>query len=118
MASGSEELINRVEKAWKSDATFFGYYSLALEDSKDVSDTVQLAIVLRGVRKDLILLEKWLPYSRWKSPQSQWFIEARNRNRLGLSLTNLSEPKPFGAPKQLRRRNGLVKLLKSPPIYH
>jgi hypothetical protein len=57
MASGSEETVTRVEKALKSDATYFGYYSLTLEKSKYVSDTAQLAIVLRGVGKDLMLLE-------------------------------------------------------------
>jgi hypothetical protein len=51
MASGSDELVTRVQKALKSDATYFGYYSLELEESKDVSDTAQLAIVLRGVIK-------------------------------------------------------------------
>jgi hypothetical protein len=52
MASRSDDFVTRVEKALKSEATNFGYYSLALDESKDVSGTAQLTIVVSGVDKD------------------------------------------------------------------
>jgi len=52
MASRSDDFFTRVEKVLKPEATNFGYYSLALDDSKDVSGTAQLAIVVCGVDED------------------------------------------------------------------
>jgi hypothetical protein len=52
MVSCSNDFVTRVEKALKSEATNFGYYSLTLAESKDVSGTAHLAIVVRGVDKD------------------------------------------------------------------
>jgi hypothetical protein len=52
MASSSDEFATRVEKPLKAEAIYFGYYPLALDESKDVSGTTQLAIFVRRVDKD------------------------------------------------------------------
>jgi hypothetical protein len=52
MASCSDDFVTRVEKALKSEATNFGYYSLTFDKSKDVSGTAHLTIVVCGDDKD------------------------------------------------------------------
>jgi hypothetical protein len=44
-------LATTVENTLKSEASNFGYYSLALDESTDVSNTALLAICIRGVFK-------------------------------------------------------------------
>lgn len=53
-----EELASNVERTLKYRATNFQFYSLALDESGDASDTAQLAIFLRGVDKDFIITEE------------------------------------------------------------
>jgi sorbitol-specific phosphotransferase system component IIA len=52
MASRRDDFVTRVGKALKSEATDLGHYSLALNESKDISGTAQLSNVVRGVDKD------------------------------------------------------------------
>jgi hypothetical protein len=61
MARRFDEFATSVEKTLKSKVSNFQYYSLALDESTDGSDTAQLAIFVVVLIKILMLLKKWLP---------------------------------------------------------
>jgi hypothetical protein len=111
-----DELATSVEKTLKCRATNFEFYSLALDDSCDASNTAQLAIFLRGVDKDFNITEELAALVPLKGTIKANDLKggvAETLNRLGLKYTNLSGVTTDGAPAFAGKREGLVKLLQA-----
>ena len=111
-----EELASNVERTLKYRATNFQFYSLALDESGDASDTAQLAIFLRGVDKDFIITEELAALVPLKGTTKTIDLMegvTETLNRFGLKYTNLSGVTTDGAPAFAGKREGLVKLLQA-----
>jgi hypothetical protein len=53
-----EELLEDIENTLKGRAYKFVFYSVALDDSTDITDAAQLAIVIRGIDDDVKITEE------------------------------------------------------------
>ncbi len=123
-----ETLSQDIEQSVKSRASNFVYFSIALDESTDNSDTAQLAIMVRGVDEDFNVTEDLLTLGNLHSTTTgrdvfdELFCHLQDFN---LPLERLSGVCTDGAPAMAGTQNGLVGLLlKSrvwdmpPYIYH
>jgi hypothetical protein len=90
------------------------YYSLALDESADAGDTVQLGNFIREVDEDLNVAEKMVPLIPIKGTTK--FSESfkgliGSFNQLGVNLADLSDVITDGAPAVVGRLEKLVKLM-------
>lgn len=61
MPCSTDVPVANTQNALQSEALNFNYYSLAIDETTDISDTAQLAIFFYGESiKILISLKKWL----------------------------------------------------------
>jgi hypothetical protein len=61
MSCSTDVPVANTQNALQSEASNFNYYSLAIDESTNISDTAQLAIFFYGESiKILISLKKWL----------------------------------------------------------
>jgi hypothetical protein len=57
-----EELAEDIENTLKNRASKFVFYLIAFDESADITDTAQLAIVIRGIDDDFSITKKWPLY--------------------------------------------------------
>jgi hypothetical protein len=111
-----DELATSVGETLKCRATNFEFYSLALNESCDASDTAQLAILLRGADKDFNITEELaalVPLKGTTKANDLMGGVTETLNPLGLKYTNLSGVTTDGTPAFAGKREGLVKLLQA-----
>ncbi|ENN82943.1 hypothetical protein YQE_00692, partial [Dendroctonus ponderosae] len=89
-------------------------FSIALDESTDFSDTVQLAIFIRGVDKEFTVTEELLALQPLKGTTTgeDIFIEVQKVfTSFGLPWSKLIEVCTDGAPSMVRLRKGLIGIL-------
>ena len=60
-------MASHLEDALAENINKFSYFSLALDESTDISDTAQLAVFIRGVTDDFEVKEEFLDLASMKS---------------------------------------------------
>ena len=96
------------------------FYSLALDESTDVSDTAQLAIFVRGVTENFEVIEELLDLCPMKDTTTE--LDISNEVKRVLTKFNLADDKlsgltTDGAPAMTGKHKGFVSLmLKSMPF--
>ena len=123
-----ETLNGDIERSVKSQASDFVYFSIALDESTDNSDTAQLAIMVRGVDQHFNVTEDLLTLGSLHGTTTgrDVFNElTKHLEEFNLPLEKLSGICTDGAPAMAGTQNGLIGLLlKSqvwglpPYIYH
>lgn len=88
----------------------FEYYTLALDERTDVSDTAQVAIFLAGVHEDFNITEEMVAFVPLKGTTEAIVLlqDFANSMRLGFNVTNLLRVLITGAPAVVERREKLV----------
>jgi len=88
----------------------FEYWTLALDERTDVSDTAQLAIFLTGVYEDFNITEEMVAFVPLKgTTEASVLLQGfATSMRLGLNVTNLLRVLITGSPAVVDRREKLV----------
>jgi galactitol-specific phosphotransferase system IIB component len=110
-----EELTLNVEETLKTKLLACKFYSLALDESTDLTDAAHLAIFIRGTHNELKVFEEMLVLCTLKgTTKGTDILEATKTTlaRYRLSLKNLAELATDGAPAMVGTKAGLVALLK------
>ena len=105
---------NHLEDALAENIRKFSNYSLALDESTDISDTAQLAVFIRGVTNDFEIKEEFLDLASMKSTTtgedlSQEVLKMTERFRL--DPKKQSGLTTDGAPAMVGKRKGFCKKL-------
>uniref|UniRef100_A0A6P7HAL3 General transcription factor II-I repeat domain-containing protein 2A-like n=1 Tax=Diabrotica virgifera virgifera TaxID=50390 RepID=A0A6P7HAL3_DIAVI len=111
-----DDIGKHVEDKLKNRASEFIYYSLALDESTDMTDTAQVAIFIRGVDANFNKTEELAALFPLKdTTKSRDLLEAvqTTLNRFSLQLNNLSGLTTDGAPAMVGTHKGLVKLIEN-----
>lgn len=119
IATRIEELGNSVEKSLKSNCTNFKFYSLAMDESTDASDTAQLAIFIRGIDEHYNITEEMVSLVSLKdTTKSVDLFDAlkTTMKRFSLSMKNLSAIITDGAPAMVGKNGGLVKMVNNEAV--
>ncbi|KAG0711181.1 General transcription factor II-I repeat domain-containing protein 2 [Chionoecetes opilio] len=90
------------------------YFSLALDESTDVKDTVQLAIFFRGVTDNLDVVEEFLqlvPLKGTTTGADVLCAVLKCVDEMGLDLAKLSAVTTDGAPAMVNSTKGFASLL-------
>lgn len=109
-----ETLSDDIERSVKSVATNFVYFSIALDESTDNSDTAQLAIMVRGVDEQFNVTEDLLNLCSLHDTTTGKDIYENLIKQLtdfNLPLEKLSGVCTDGAPAMAGRQNGLIGLV-------
>ncbi|XP_023027985.2 general transcription factor II-I repeat domain-containing protein 2-like [Leptinotarsa decemlineata] len=88
-----EELANDIERSLKERVSQFVYYSIALDESTDITDTAQLAVFIRGIDVNFVVTEEMAALFPMKgSTRGCDVLESFNSviDRYGLKLSNLA----------------------------
>jgi hypothetical protein len=110
-----EELGTDIEITLKERISKFIFYSLAVDESTDVSDTVQLAIFIRGIDSNFNITEELAAlFSMKGTTKSCDIVNALNLtlNRFDIKLNKLFRVITNGAPSMVGKNEGLVALIK------
>ncbi|XP_045501701.1 general transcription factor II-I repeat domain-containing protein 2-like [Colias croceus] len=111
----AEELANDIERSLKKRVSQFVYYSIALDESTDITDTAQLAVFIRGIDVNFVVTEEMAALFPMKgSTRGCDVLESFNSviDRYGLKLSNLAGICTDGAPSMVGKNEGLVALIK------
>ncbi|XP_023227897.1 general transcription factor II-I repeat domain-containing protein 2A-like [Centruroides sculpturatus] len=114
-----DDLGKYIESNLKSKACGFIFYSLAMDESTDATDTAQLAVFIRGINDEYSVTEEMLSLVSLKdTTKSRDLYEAVKRTlmRFSLSLSNISGIITDGAPAMIGKKEGLVKLIENDAI--
>ncbi|KAI6658709.1 General transcription factor II-I repeat domain-containing protein 2-like [Oopsacas minuta] len=109
-----EEISSNIKGYLKEQASHFQYYSLAMDESTDVSDTAQLAIFVRGVRQNFDVTEEFASLVPMKDTTTGAdLLEALHRvlRDYNLSLANLTGLTTDGAPAMVGDKRAVVSLI-------
>lgn len=109
-----ETLSDDIERTVKSVATNFVYFSIALDESTDNSDTAQLAIMVRGVDEQFNITEDFLNLASLHGTTTGRDVYENLLKQLAnfnLPLEKLSGVATDGAPAMAGTQNGLIGLL-------
>ncbi|CAH1987888.1 unnamed protein product, partial [Acanthoscelides obtectus] len=93
----------------------FVQYSIALDESKDISDTAQLAVFVRGVETDFTITEELLdviPLKDTTTGEDMFGAVEDTMNDMGLPLKNLRGVATDGAPATLSEAQGFTGRMK------
>lgn len=110
-----EELAGDIEKTLIERSSHFVYYSVALDESTDLTDTAQLAVFIRGIDRNFSVTEEMAALVPMKgSTRGCDLYEAFNTvlNRYNLKLTNLAGISTDGAPAMVGKNEGLIALIR------
>ena len=108
-----EELALNVEETLKTKLLAYKFYSLALDESTDLTDTAQLAVFIRGFDDELEVFEEMLALRPLKgTTKGTDILEATKTTlaRYHLSLKNLAGLATDGAPAMVGTKAGLIAL--------
>lgn len=110
-----EDLAGDIERVFLERASQFVYYSVALDESTDITDTAQLAVFIRGVDRNFVVTEEMAALVPMKgstkgSDLYESFIAVVNKYKLNMS--NLAGIATDGAPAMVGKNEGLVALVK------
>jgi hypothetical protein len=109
------ELALNVEETLKTKLLACKFYSLALDESTDLTETAQLAIFIHGIDNKLKVFEEMLALCTLKGTTKETDILEVTKTiltRYHLSLKNLAGLGTDGAPAMGGTKAGLVALLK------
>ena len=110
-----EELATDLENSLKERASKFVYYSVALDESTDITDTAQLAMFIRGIDNNFVITEEMaalFPMKGTTKGRDIYECLMTVLRRYNLELTNLSAVVTDGAPSMVGKNEGLVGLIK------
>lgn len=108
------EISQSVEEKLVALCSSFVFFSIALDESTDASDTAQVAFFIRGVNNEFQITEELASLVSLKdSTKSVDLFEAfkETLNRMNLSFQNLSGVITDGAPAMIGVVNGLAKMI-------
>ncbi|XP_047989846.1 general transcription factor II-I repeat domain-containing protein 2-like [Leguminivora glycinivorella] len=107
-----EDLAGDIERTLSEHALQFVYYSIALDESTDLTDTAQLAVFIRGIDTNFVVTEEMAALVPMKgSTKGSDLYESFNAviNRYNLNLAGITTD---GAPAMVGKNEGLVALVK------
>ncbi|CAH1105999.1 unnamed protein product [Psylliodes chrysocephalus] len=110
-----EELAGDIEKTLIERSSHFVYYSVALDESTDLTDTAQLAVFIRGIDRNFSVTEEMAALVPMKGiTRGCDLYEAFNTvlNRYNLKLTNLAGISTDGAPAMVGKNEGLIAIIR------
>ncbi|KAF0708047.1 general transcription factor II-I repeat domain-containing protein 2-like, partial [Aphis craccivora] len=110
-----EELGTDIESTLKERISKFIFYSLALDESTDLSDTAQLAIFVRGIDSNFNITEELAALFPMKGTTKSCNIFnalISTLNLFDIKLNNLSGVLKDGAPSMVGKNEGHVALIK------
>ena len=110
-----EELATNIESTLKELASKFVYYSLAIDESTDITSTAQLAVFVRGIDQEFNITEEMLGLQAMKDTTTgdNVFNEVKAlMTKFNLQLQNLRGFSTDGAPTMVGIRAGVSSLIK------
>lgn len=110
-----ESLSEDIHEQMQSAAANFRYFSLAIDESTDVSSTAQLLLFVRGISEDFQVTEELVGLGSLKGNTTGSEILKSVKelcNSSNLDLDKLVSITTDGAPSMIGVRNGMVSLLK------
>ena len=120
VASRIEEASIDIERQIKFDVDACKYFSLALDESTDVSDFSQLAVFIRFIMPDFKINEELLGLVSLKDTTTGKDIKSavvKLLDTCNICPAKLSAITTDGAPAMCGRNNGAIALLRSEPGY-
>ncbi|KAI6655775.1 General transcription factor II-I repeat domain-containing protein 2B-like isoform X1 [Oopsacas minuta] len=114
-----ENLSTDLKLTLEKRASEFQYYSLALDESTDATDTVQLAVFVRRIDSKFNLTEELANLHSLHDKTTGVDIYKAVMNgidAIGLKLNNLCEVTTDGAPSMIGKERGFVALLEKERI--
>jgi hypothetical protein len=115
VARRSEELAVDIENTLKDRASNFVFYSIALYESTDITDTSQLAIVIRGIDDNFNITEEMAAlFLKKGTTKGSDLLNALKSTllRFNLKLNDPSGVVTDGAPAMVGKDKGLVALIR------
>lgn len=109
-------MANDIESSLKTQLQKCVFYSLALDESTDMSDTAQLAVFVRGVSEDYTVIEELLDLRSMKDTTTGQDIYEEVKScieKYELQTENLCGLTTDGAPAMTGKRNGFVALMRN-----
>lgn len=109
-------LADNIEEQLATKSRSFEYFSIALDESTDISSTAQLLIFLRGVTQNFEVSEELIGMSSLTSQtKGSDMLEAllEKCSIMDLDLTKISGITTDGAPSMVGSTSGIVTLLKT-----
>ena len=116
-----EELGSDIESSLMKLCLKFESFSLAIDESTDVTDIAQLAVFVRGVDSDLNVTEEMLGLESMKgtTTSNDIFHEVKNlMKKFNLSIDKLHSLATDGAPSMVGSKNGFVSKIKAEISMH
>ena len=110
-----EELATNIESTLKELASKFVYYSLAIDESTDITSTAQLAVFVRGIDQEFNITEEMLGLQAMKDTTTgdDIFNEVKAlMTKFNLQLQNLRGFSTDGAPAMVGSTAGVSSLIK------
>ena len=110
-----EELATNIESTLKELASKFVYYSLAIDESTDITSTAQLAVFVRGIDQEFNITEEMLGLQAMKDTTTgdDIFNEVKVlMTKFNLQLQNLRGFSTDGTPAMVGSRAGVNSLIK------
>jgi len=110
------EMADDIFDQFKEKTEDIRYFSLAIDESTDISSTAQLMIFFRGVTNNFEIYEELLAVSSLKdrTTGSDLLTSLLNEcEKAGLDLKKLAGITTDGAPSMIGANNGMVSLLKN-----
>lgn len=109
-----DDMSKNIEDTLKCRAACFKWFSVALDESTDVSDTAQLVVFIRGIDAEFNITEELASMvAMMGTTRSADLYEELKKvlERLGLSMERLSGIITDGAPSMVGKNSGLTTLI-------
>ena len=114
VADHISELAADIKEQSKECSEHFDYFSIAVDESTDASNTAQLAIFVRGINSDLVISERFIqliPLKGTTTGQDIFNAVLVCLKGNNLDLSKLVSVTTDGAPAMVGSRKGFVSLL-------